>query len=360
MKRLSMFARMMFRAATVRRGRAVVILASFIVAAGAGTALLNLYADVDAKLNREFRNFGANLLVTSGPKPLPIKGVSDLLHGEDLAVPYAYAIATLPNGRPVVVAGTFISRFRKLNPGWKVTGNFDDAAPLVGKRVISELTRPDPTLSFRDREQALTQFNMLETGGPEDDRVYMPLHSFLAWTGLQANALEISVAGGAGEVNAAAHRITTAYPGLEARPVRQLVEAEVSVLGKARSILFSVSLLIAVLVAFCVLAAFTSSVLERRRDFALMKALGCSQRMLTALLLVEAGLLALVGAAIGFVVGLGIAALIGHVNFHAAIAPRFEVFPSVLAGCMLIALVGALLPLGRLRGIQPAVILKGD
>jgi putative ABC transport system permease protein len=360
MTRFAMFGRMLLRAATLRRGRALVILTAFVVAAAAGTALLNLYADVDAKLNREFRNFGANLVVTSDREPLPVQNVASLLHAGDRAVPYAYAIATLPDGRPIVVAGTFISKARSQNPGWKVSGTSDLEAPLVGRRVHAALRGDVPLLKFAGKQHAISQFNVLETGAAEDDRIYMPLHAFLAWTGLHVNTLEITIAGDTDHVSAAEHRIATAFPSLHVRPVRQLVEAETMVLGKARSVFFAVSLVIAVLVTLCVLATFTSSVLEQRRDFALMKALGCSHQMLTAFFVVEAGLLALGGAVIGFFLGIGIAALIGQINFHTAISPRFEVFPTVLGGCIAIALLGAILPLGRLRSIQPAVMLKGD
>jgi putative ABC transport system permease protein len=356
-----MFARMLLRATTIRRGRTYVVVIALVMAAATGTALLNLYADVDAKLNREFRSFGANLVVTANQgESVPVSGILPLLHADYLAVPYAYAIAKLPDGRPLVIAGTFISKARKLNPGWKVTGSFDSEAPLVGKRVLALLNPGTIDLTFSGRQQALSEFNILESGSAEDDRIYMPLHAFLAWTGLQVNTLEISVAGDATAISQAEHRISSAYPGLQVRPVRQLVEAETAVLGKSRAVFLSVSGLVALLVALCVLATFTSSVLERRRDYALMKALGCSQATLAGLFLVEALLIAWIGAVIGFGVGLGLASLIGELNFHTAVSPRFSVFPAILAGCILIALTGALLPLHRLRTIQPAVMLKGE
>ena len=63
---------------------------------------------------------------------------------------------------------------------------------------------------------------------------------------------------------------------------------------------------------------------------------------------------------IGFVLGVGIAAWIGKVNFHAAVTPRFSVLPVVLAGSMVVTLLAAILPIGLLRRVQPAVILRGS
>ena len=57
--------RMMMRAAVLRRGRAVSALFAMIVAATVATAMLNLYVDVQAKLHREFRNYGANIILVN-------------------------------------------------------------------------------------------------------------------------------------------------------------------------------------------------------------------------------------------------------------------------------------------------------
>ena len=59
----SMFLRMLLRAAVLRRGRAASALLAMIVAAAVATAMLNLYVDVQTKLRKEFRNYGANIVV---------------------------------------------------------------------------------------------------------------------------------------------------------------------------------------------------------------------------------------------------------------------------------------------------------
>src|SRR5678809_1143255 len=59
----SMLLRMLVRAAILRRGRAASALFAMVVAAAVATAMLNLYVDVQAKLRREFRNYGANIIL---------------------------------------------------------------------------------------------------------------------------------------------------------------------------------------------------------------------------------------------------------------------------------------------------------
>ena len=60
-----MFLRMLWRAAVLRRGRAASALLAMVVAAAVATAMLNLYVDVQAKLRREFRKYGANVVVVA-------------------------------------------------------------------------------------------------------------------------------------------------------------------------------------------------------------------------------------------------------------------------------------------------------
>src|ERR1051326_9271481 len=136
----SMFLRMLMRAAVLRRGRAVSALMAMVVAAAVATAMLNLYVDVQAKLHKEFRNYGANVVVVGKDgQPLPqgaVAKVEAALGGKGLAVPFAYVIARTSDGRSVVVAGTDFAQVHKLNNWWAVTAwpqTSGDA--LVGSRA---------------------------------------------------------------------------------------------------------------------------------------------------------------------------------------------------------------------------------
>jgi putative ABC transport system permease protein len=147
---------------------------------------------------------------------------------------------------------------------------------------------------------------------------------------------------------------------MTAQPVRQIVEAQARVMEKTRFILLLSTIAITLTVALCVLATLTASVLERRKDYAVMKALGSSQGAVNAIFLGEALSLAIVGATAGFAAGCGLAVWIGHANFHAAITPSINVFPPVLGGCVLVALFSAVLPLTLLQKNEPAAMLKGE
>jgi putative ABC transport system permease protein len=200
----------------------------------------------------------------------------------------------------------------------------------------------------------------VQTGADEESRIYLDLPVFEAWTAVKPSTIEIAANGSADEVNATIQRLAQALPTAEVRPVRQIVEAEGRVLGKTRASLLAASVLIILTAALCVLATLMGWVFDRRRDFAIMKALGASEKLLNGFFAAEAAALGVVGALLGFVVGIGIAAWIGRVNFHAAVVPRFSVLPVVLIGSIGVALLSAALPIGLLRRVQPAMILRGE
>src|SRR6202050_806815 len=122
---VSMFARMLLRAAVLRRRRAASALLAMIVAAAVATAMMNLYVDVQAKLRTEFRNYGANLvIVAKDGQSLPADAlgrVKFVLGAKALAVPFSYAVARTGDGQSVVVVGTDFTRARQLNHWWKVS-----------------------------------------------------------------------------------------------------------------------------------------------------------------------------------------------------------------------------------------------
>lgn len=363
----SMFFRMLLRAAVVRRGRAASALLAMVVAAAVATAMMNLYVDVQAKLRKEFRSYGANVVVVSKESTsLPADAVSQAdsaLARRGLAVPFAYVVARAASGQPVVVAGTDFARVEKLDRWWSVSAwPSATGEALVGMRALPVVSpdRKPFDLSFQGHTIHLTPTGALQTGAAEDSRVYVPMSDFLAWTGVQPSTIEIAANGSAEDVNAAVARLAQLFPDANVRPVRQIVEGETRVLGKTRATLYAAAILIILTAALCVLATLTGWVFDRRRDFAIMKALGASESMVSGFFAAEAAALGAVGALVGFVIGIGIAAWIGRVNFNAPVVPRFSVLPFIFVGSIAVALLAAILPMSLLRRVQPAIILKGE
>jgi putative ABC transport system permease protein len=379
----SMFLRMLVRAAVLRRGRAFSALFAMVVAAAVATAMLNLYVDVQAKLRREFRNYGANIvLVGRDGASLPagaLDQAESVLAGRGVVAPFGLVVARTSDGQPIVVAGTDFERVRQLDRWWSVS-EWPSVVPifrakdaremghpaleqaLIGVRALAVVSPKNQAfdLSFQGHVVHLTPAGTVQTGAAEDSRVYISLADFVAWTGVQPSTIEVAATGTPEEIAAIMHQLERAIPAAEVRPVRQIMEGEARVVGKTRATVLAASVLIILTAALCVLSTLMGWVFDRRRDFAIMKALGASNRLLNGFFAAEAAALGVAGAVIGFVLGIGIAAWIGRVNFHAPVEPRFSVLPLVLAGSIAVTLLAAILPISLLRRVQPAVILRGE
>jgi putative ABC transport system permease protein len=359
---------MMRRSLMHRKARSFSALIAMTVSAGVATALLTLYADLDAKLHREFRSFGANIVITAPANtPLPqdaLSRVRQIAGADASAAEFAYAIATTSTGTPVVVAGTDLAAAKHLNSWWQVDTWPDPTATnaaLFGQRAATIIGNDQSVaLTYAGRPITLQKAGRLTTGGDEDSRIYMPLAAFTAWTGLTPGVIELQVPGGTKRIEATIAQLKKDLPEAEVQPVRQLVEGESKIVDRTHALMYGAVLLITLTVAVSVLATLSASVLERRRDFALMKALGGSQAHLMAMFLLEALVLSLAGVVAGFVVGSAAAWAISQGNFHTAALPHLSVLPLVLLVNLATATLAALLPLRVLRGLQPAALLKGE
>ncbi|HXW92589.1 MAG TPA: FtsX-like permease family protein [Terriglobales bacterium] len=365
--RAQMFLRMLMRAATRGRGHAASALLAMVVAAAVATSIMNLSVDVESKLRKEFRNYGANVVVVAKEgQELPdgtLGQVQSVLGSHGMAVPFAYVVARASSGQAVVVSATNFEQVRQLESWWRVSAwPRNPGEVLVGERAASVVS---PTagpfdLRFQGRVVHCIPAGSLRTGAAEDSRVYLSLADFENWTGVEPSTIEIAVAGSPEEVSRMVDRLTQALPAAEVRPVRQVMEGEARVLGKTRATLLAATVLIILTSALCVLSTLMGWVIDHRQDFAIMKALGASQGLISGFFAAEAAALGVMGAVIGFAIGIGVAAWIGRVSFHAPVVPRFSVLPLVVLGSIVVALIAAGLPMSVLGRVQPAVILRGE
>jgi putative ABC transport system permease protein len=367
MKSLSLTG-MLRRSLMHRKARSISALIAMTVSAGVATALLTLYTDLDAKLHKEFRSFGANIVLTAPANtPLPPDALSRVqqIAGPDAsAAEFAYAVATTSNGIPVVVAGTDFTAAKHLNSWWQVDAWPNPSVPnaaLFGQRAASVIgDNQAVALTYAGRSITLQKAGRLTTGGDEDSRIYMPLTAFSAWTGVAPSIIELQVPGGAKRIEATIAQLKKDLPEVQVQPVRQLVEGESKIVDRTHALMYGAVLLIALTVAVSVLATLSSSVYERRRDFALMKALGGSQHHILAIFLLETIILALLSVVAGFIVGSAAAWAISETNFRTATLPHPSVLPLVLLLNIIIAILAAFLPIRRLRSLQPAALLRGE
>jgi len=365
MTRTQLLLRLLLKAAWVRKDRAFTALVSVAVVATIATAALTIYSDLEGKLSREFRGFGANVVITKNSAaftPDELASLRKIVGSGGEIVPVGYAIATETTSKArIVVGGADVDKLRELNASWSFSNAAVHGSALVGARVDDTLAHgADLQISFGKASTSIKAGTIFHSGSDDDSRVYIPLEDFVRLTGIQPNTALVRIEGKPQQIQNAVVQLSAGLPGVEVKPVRQITLAQTAVVGKTRSVVLASSAAVVVLIMLCMVATFTGSVLERRKDFAVMKALGASNRTVNFLFASEAALLALTGSIAGYILGCGIAFWIGKANFDAAILPQPMLLFPVLLGSVLLALIASMAPLKLLQQIQPAGILRGE
>lgn len=403
--RRSLFWRLWLRSLVVRRPQAALALVSLLVGATVASLLLNLYGDVHRKMTQEFRSYGANVILGSraveseGPgSPSPVGLIRATAFDKAVALrakikgleaaPVLYVVTRvspvpanprLPAFENVVAVGTDLADFQQLAPGWRLKDGrrvteLGPATCAVGAHLAARLDlHSGDTLAIAVVRKAVAPKDQAkpakfrvetvgETGTSEDDQVFVPLRALERLAGLEGkiSLVEMNVPGETAGVENVVHALAAASPNLEVRPVRQIVESQGKVLGTIRWLLISLMILILFIIALCVMATMTAIVLERRKDIALMKSLGASNRDVTRLFLTEGATLGLAGGLAGFALGGFLASIVAERLFGVSLDLVWWTLPTVCLGTALVAVLATFFPVGMMRRIQPATVLKGE
>jgi putative ABC transport system permease protein len=161
-------------------------------------------------------------------------------------------------------------------------------------------------------------------------------------------------------VSSIAYSIKQALPGTDVRVIRRVAEGEGTILTRVRALLWMVTLAALLAAALAVGASSAASVIERRTEIGLMKALGAGSGTVGFLLAAEQLLLAFVGGGIGYSLGIVLARLVGQKIFGVAPQPSLLVLVAVLALAAGVTLLGSAIPLRRASRYEPAPILRGE
>ncbi len=297
---------------------------------------------------------------------------------------YRHAVA-VPDG------STFVTGLSATDPWWHVDGRwFSDnsgeavagagLAQRLGLHVGSAIT-----LGSAGRTQALTITGIVSTGGREDNAILAPLEvaQTLAGRPGQYRRLLVSALTKPADafsqrnpatmtpaeydrwycspyISSISHQMQQELPGVEVRAIRQVAEGEGRILTRVSGLMWLVTFAALFAAALAVGATSATTVLERRSEIGLMKALGASHRAVGAFFIAEQLLLALIGGVFGFAIGVVLARFLGVGIFGIAPVLRWILLPVVLALAAAVALLGSLVPLGHASRVDPAPVLRGE
>jgi putative ABC transport system permease protein len=161
-------------------------------------------------------------------------------------------------------------------------------------------------------------------------------------------------------VSSIAYSIKQVLPGADVRVIRRVAEGEGQILTRVRMLLWLVTGAALLAAALAVGASSAASVIERRTEIGLMKALGAGSGIVGFLLAAEQLLLAFVGGGVGYALGIVLARLLGERIFGVAPEPTLLVFLVVIGLAAIVTLLGSAIPLRRASRIEPAPILRGE
>jgi len=235
------------------------------------------------------------------------------------------------------------------------------------------------------REIRLRASGILTTGGPEDQAIVAPLALVQELTGHHGEYRRLLVSALTRPeddfarrdpdsltpaeydrwfctpyISSIAFQIKQALPGADVRVVRQVAETEGRVLGRLSALFWLVSLTALLAAALVIGSASATTVLERRREIGLMKALGAGRLRILSLFMAEQVLLALAGGLLGYAAGEGLGFLVGKIVFGVPATGRLVLLPVMLALALAVTLAGSLWPLGHVARLQAAAVLRGE
>ncbi|SFL98910.1 ABC transporter permease [Pelosinus propionicus] len=296
----------------------------------------------------------------------------------------------LPTGE-VVATG-----IKELKSWWTVEGNWINDADIKGAMVGSTLARKlnlrigdsvEVALPGGVQRETLTVQGIFNSGGAEDDQIFVTLPFVQQGLNLPGKIGKIEVSAittpenelarkaahdpkslslkewetwyCTAYVSSIAYQIEEAVGDSRAKPVRQVAESEGTILQKTQLLMLLITGLSLAGSALGISNLLMANIMERSREFGLLKALGATDRDVLLLTLTEIMTTGLFGGIAGYFLGLGFAQIIGHNVFGTAVAINAMVIPWVIISVILITLVGSLPAMRMLLSLRPAAVLHG-
>jgi putative ABC transport system permease protein len=161
-------------------------------------------------------------------------------------------------------------------------------------------------------------------------------------------------------ISSIALQIGQVLPGADVRVIHRVADGEGAILTRVQTLLWLVTFASLLAAALAVGASSAASVIERRTEIGLMKALGAGSGTVGFLLAAEQLLLAVVGGGLGYSLGILLARLVGQKIFGAAPEFSFLVLSVIIGLAALVTLLGSAIPLRRASRYEPAPILRGE
>lgn len=416
-----MFVRLVYESFRRQTRRKALVAIAVTFGAAVSTAMIGIATGIGDKITHEFRNYGANLVVTPDADSLDVqigsvnlKPASGGAYLDESALPQIKGIfwgnniaafaPELPvnvnaGGREVTLIGTYFSKTVTLGkdqfttgapstfPWWKVSGSWpadNSNDVLVGEKLSSSLNvQPGSQLDLAGVPHRVS--GILSTGGDEDGQVVAPLNVAQTLAGqpgklrtVYVNALlkpEDAFARKNPDTlspserdrwyctpypQSIAFQLQEAIPHSRAEQIRQVAQNEGNILTRIEGLMLLITLAALLTSGLAVSAAMATAMFERRVEVGLMKALGAGHLPLSMIFIMESVLIACIGGLIGFGIGTLLAKELGQAIFGSQIAVQPVLFPVVIALAIAVTFGGSAVAIRRAVKYDPVLALRGE
>lgn len=374
-------ARELFKSLIFSFQRVFVIILAIFIAALVSSAFLNIYFDIETKLSKELKAYGANVSVVSAKQDTLISNEAfaklKAKLGTKALTPYLYAFLSV-DGSDTLVLGTEFSALRLTKPfieareGSFSLSDFCSNCAFIGKDLATKMisaNKQESLQSLIGKELEIngengTQSKLIIKGvlssNDEMDALFLAPLSIVQdlsqMAGINyANAL---IYGSYDEVSNKAAQISDDE--VSAKPISSVSLSESLVLGKLKALMFLIVLVVLIIASTSVNTTLSSIIFSRKKEVALHLALGASKSDIAKLFGLECLVLALVASFLGALCGYILANIFGYIIFNSGIDFRFKAAFLAVMISLVFAFLASFFPIKKALQINVCENLKGE
>lgn len=266
------------------------------------------------------------------------------------------------NEATVTVVGILPDEERTIKSWWTIKEGSYLKAEQPDGAVIGATAAEWLKLNVGDRVnlngQDFTITGILEETGSNDDyQVFANLatvQTLYNKAGL-LSVIDVRALCNACPVEVIANAINQNMTGIRAVAVKQVAESEMGMVEKINRFMLALGAVTLLIGLFGVMNTMMASVNERIKDIGIMRAVGASSRQITRVFIYEAIVIGIVGGIFGYLVGTGLAYLVGPMLFEGAKISGVPLyFPVAIGLAVMVAVLASLWPVHRATRVKVA------
>ena len=361
-----------------RRARMLTALLAIAMGATIISGLVTIYYDIPRQMGKEFRSYGANMLVipTNPDKKITneqLDEIKSLIPSGKLVgqAPYIYTNAKI-NEQPYMLAGTDLKGAKKNSPYWLIDGSWPEKPRevLIGNEVSKalELKEGDKiiinTPKVNGEGSIDTNFvvsGVVTTGGKEEELIFMSIDDISKLVkDKNFDVVEYSIETEQNELSKIVSNISKKDGSLTPQMVKRVTASQDIVLNKLQALVFIVTIIVLFIMMICVSTTMMAVVTERRKEIGLKKALGATNSSVIVDFLGEGAFLGVFGGLLGVALGYIFANRVSISVFARKVSFLPLLVPMTIIVCIVITIVASLIPVSKTVDIDPALVLRGE